>query len=155
MKRETGNKPAATGEEIANIDGKVTSFITGVHSTFRQQPTSCSFGQYAYKIKLKTTFKNGICPSMKNYYCLLDNFLGLESSSLLYLTIRTFNRNKVTFCLITKIPLVCQSQLRLLFLAIFCFQYKKACTAVPYIWWIYRCFFYRVPWRKYLPPFFH
>jgi hypothetical protein len=56
MKRETGNKPAATGEEIAKIDGKKTSFITGVHSTFRQQPTSCSFGQYACKIKLKTRF---------------------------------------------------------------------------------------------------
>jgi hypothetical protein len=78
IKRETGNKPAATGEEIANIYGKVTSFITGVHSTFRQQPTSCSFGQYVCKIKLKTRFKDGISPNMKNYCPLEKNGPSLD-----------------------------------------------------------------------------
>ena len=68
MSRKVRNKPAATGDEIANIDGKVISFITGVHSTFRQQPISGCFGQYVCKINLKTMSKNGMCLDMKNKF---------------------------------------------------------------------------------------
>ena len=66
MNGKVRKKPAATGEEMANIDGKVISFITGVHSTFRQHPISGCFGQYVCKINIKTISKNGMCLNRKN-----------------------------------------------------------------------------------------